>query len=301
MPINKRCVLIMGIIFSLVRLLTTILPKPPPTPPTPPTPQHMGDKYHSWRYCSRQRNESASGGGRRRHIKTDECKGGENGGPCLSCQLKIAQNTFTFGEPFSFKMYICRTKMYERAMKNLQLVTNLVGVPMYDGASWIIQVLLCDYLDEFCCLHLVQPPNGYQRNPAYVRRDEDSSKAKQLKIKHRDISIIYNLKIAMKGQCRQRFCLYWEEKYNLLQPDWDAYREYCIKKWPDDEVPRDEIQKEAQRLIDSALEQDPTIAVITYDKQVVVVEDDEPTEQEWTEAFKFWETHNHLKNLQRSS
>jgi hypothetical protein len=107
----------------------------------------------------------------------------------------------------------------------------------------------------------------------------------------------------MKGECKKRFCLHSEDKYNRLQPDWDAYREYCIKKWPDDEVPRDEIQKEAQRLIDSALEQDPTIAVITYDKQVVVVEDedDEPTEQEWTEAFEYWEKFNHVKNLQHSS
>lgn len=298
MPINKRCVLIMGIIFSLVRLLTTILSKPPPTPPTP---QHMGNKHHSWHYCSRPRKDPASGGGRRRHIKTVECKGGENGGPCLSCQLKIAQNTFTFGEPFRFKMYIRRIQKRGRATNNLQLVTNLVGVPMYDGASWIIQVLLCDYLDEFCCLHLVQPPDGYQRNPAYVRRDEDSSKAKQHRIKHRGVSIIHDLKVAMKGECKNRFGLHWEDKYNRLQPDWVAYYEYCIKKWLDDEVPKDEIQKEAQRLIDSALEQDPTIAVITYDKQVVVDEDDEPTEQEWTEAFEYWEKCNHVKNLQHSS
>lgn len=298
----------MGIIFSLLQLLTTpptppTIPSPPtlpktPIPPTLPTPPHMENNYHFLRHCSRPR-KPALGGGQRRHIKTDECKGGENGGPCLSCQLKIAQNTFTFGEPFRFKIYIRRIKKYGSAMNNLQLVTNPIGVPMYDGASWIIQVLLCDYLDKFGCLHLVQPPNGYQRNPAYVRRDEDSYKAKQERIKHRGISIIHNLKNAMKGLCRQKFGSLGEDKYNLLQPDWDAYHEYCINKWLDDEVPPDEIRKEAQRLIDSALEQDPTLAVITYEKQVVVV--NEPTEQEWIEAFKHWEELKRLKDLQHSS
>jgi hypothetical protein len=87
-----------------------------------------------------------------------------------------------------------------------------------------------------------------------------------------------------------------DDKYNLLQPDWDAYHDYCVNKWPDDEVPADEIRKEAQRLIDSALEQDPTLANIpcVSEKRENVV--DETTEEEWDEAFKHWKELNRLKD-----
>ena len=69
-------------------------------------------------------------------------------------------------------------------MKNLQLVTNLVGVPMYDDASWIIQVLLCDYLDMFSSLSLVQPPDDYVRNPVCVQRDDKIRQKMELATAH---------------------------------------------------------------------------------------------------------------------
>ncbi len=275
---------IIGGIFSLMHLLTLLLPTTPPPPPTtpppppttPPTlpPPTTQPKAESWpgRYCPRQRKEPALDG-RRRYIKTDKCTGGENGLQCLSCQLKIAQNTCTFGKPFKYKMYIHRTKKYWMAMKNLKLVRNPLGVPMYDGASWIIQVLLCDYLDEFSCLSLVQPPVDYIRNPAYVQRDEKYLRVKQDRVRNRGTLIIESLKFVMKGICRQRFGTFGEDKYNLLQPDWLQYHAYCVNKWLDDEVPADEIRKEAQRLIDSALKQQPTLAIIPGVLEQQVVDD----------------------------
>ena len=138
-------------------------------------------------------------------------------------------------------------------MKNLQLVTNPVGVPMYDGASWIYKVLICDYLDEFNCLDLVKPPVDYIRNPAYVQRDEKYMKVKQDRVRNRGTLIIEHLKFVMKGLCKQRFGSFGEDKYNLLHPDWTVYYAYCVDKWLDDEVPVDEIRKEAQRLIEHLL------------------------------------------------
>jgi hypothetical protein len=52
------------------------------------------------------------------------------------------------------------------------LVNNPIGIPNYINAPWIIKVWLCDYLDKFNSLHLVQPPADYIRNPVCVRRDE---------------------------------------------------------------------------------------------------------------------------------
>ena len=111
-------------------------------------------------------------------------------------------------------------------------------------------------------------------------------KVKQDRVRNRGTLIIEHLKFVMKGLCKQRFGSFGEDKYNLLHPDWTVYYAYCVDKWLDDEVPVDEIRKEAQRLIDSALKQQPTLAIIPRVLEQNVVDD--TTDSDWKEYFSMY-------------
>jgi hypothetical protein len=67
--------------------------------------------------CNRKRKDSLVTGGRQRHIQTHKCTEGPNNTPCLSCQLKIAQNGEYDGISFKVKKYVRRVRKHGRAME----------------------------------------------------------------------------------------------------------------------------------------------------------------------------------------
>lgn len=245
------------------------LPQPSPQPlpqPSPPLPSPVGNNgWHGRRrQCSRPLKHN-----HRRRVPVSECRGGMGGTiPCFSCQLKIAEN-----DPnFSYAVYVWRGKKYKGANRDLNLVMGSSGKYAYDEASPIIQTLICDYLDRFECLDRVIPPVDYIRNPNYVQRDEkakekakeeakEEAKKKATRIVYRDVYIIHKIKVAMEKLCWIRFgyCGF-GTRYEVFAPDWDAYRDYCMKRWHDDEVPATEIDAEATRLINDALDKNPELA-----------------------------------------
>jgi hypothetical protein len=60
-----------------------------------------------------------------------------------------------------------------------------------------------------------------------------------------------------------------------------------MKRWHDDEVPLHEIQEEANRLIDDALRENPSLASLETVGAVMSVSDtcDNTTDKEWSEYF----------------
>ena len=119
-----------------------------------------------------------------RYVPTRECTGGEGGVPCLSCCLKMAWNG-----KFDVRKYVYHNKHHGEndcvgTVEKHSLVTNSDGVSTYNDASWIIQVLLCDYLDKLGYLSWVQPPVGYIRNPVCVHRDEMEECMKRIRIEN---------------------------------------------------------------------------------------------------------------------
>lgn len=232
------------------------------------------------RKCNRSCDE------RCRPVQTGECNGDE-GNPCLSCQLKNLWNS----KQFNIADYVFRIKKRGPAIRNLMLIKNPNEVPTYKVASWIIKIAVCDYLDEFESLHLVEPPLDYIRNPACVQRDEESRKATQQRIACRYVDITYRLKEAMSQQCWMRFgCSKSDTRYDRFQPDWEQYRVYCMNRWSDDNVSQAEIDAEATRLIELALEKDPTIACLPVVATVLPVDDD-TSDEDWDD---FYEQYPHL-------
>ena len=139
------------------------------------------------RECSRPRKDD-----KRRYVPTRECTGGEGGVPCLSCRLKMAWNGLPDGRPFDVRKYVYRNKHYGESefvgmVEKYGLVKDRDGVPTYNGAPWIIRVLLCDYLDKLGYLSWVQPPVGYIRNPACVHRDEMEECMKRIRIENQHL------------------------------------------------------------------------------------------------------------------
>ena len=207
------------------------------------------EKWHG-RTCKRPRKDCLDACERRRHIQTYKCTGGPNNTSCLSCQLKIAQNGNYNGSSFRVKSYVSRVQTHGEAMKNLKLVNNPIGIPKYNNAPWIIQIFLCDYLDEFNSLYLVNPPSDYIRNPACVKRDEELRKAEQQRVEQRHAYIIPRVIQAISNICWGRFrCSKYDTRYGKFQPDWVQYRIVCMEKWSDANVSQAEIDAEATRLI----------------------------------------------------
>jgi hypothetical protein len=179
---------------------------------------------------------------------------------------------------FKYSDYIKRVSNKGRAFRNLELVFNHdSGKYEYEKAPLLIQILICDYLDRFGCLHLVQPPylvqlpRDYIRNPKYVQRDDEARKAKEKRddddrkekkkrVDERQYIIAVRVKYKIRELCHKRFgfCLM-SDHYMRFVPDLQQYGEYCMKRWHDDEVPLHEIQEEANRLINVALEKDPSL------------------------------------------
>jgi hypothetical protein len=233
---------------------------------------------NSWhgRTCNRRRKGPAVDGRRRRYIQTSECTGGNDNKPCLSCQLKDLWND---SSRFKITNYVRRSRKYGSATGNLRLVNNLIGVPEYNNALPIIQVAVCDYLDKFKSLELVKPPSDYIRNPVCVKRDEELRKAEQQRVEQRHVYIIPRVIQAMSEKCWDRFrCSKYDTRYGKFQPDWVQYRIVCMKKWSDTNVSQAEIDAEATRLIELALEKDPSIAHLPVVATVQVVDDDMPDE-----------------------
>jgi hypothetical protein len=207
---------------------------------------------------------------------------------------------------FKYSNYVIRNSKKGGAFNNLELVFNHdSGKYEYEIASYLIQLLICDYLDKHGCLHLVQPPylvqlpRDYIRNPKYVQRDDEARKAKEKRddddrkekkkrVDERQYSIIYAIKREMKEMCHKRFgfCLM-SDHYTRFAPDLYQYGEYYMKRWHDDEVPLHEIQEEAKRLIDDALDKDPTLEFLETVGAVMGVSDtgDDTTDEEWSEYF----------------
>ena len=158
----------------------------------------------------------------------------------------------------------------------------------YGNAPPLIQILICDYLDRFGCLRLVQPPCDYIRNPEYVQRDDDARKAKEKRVMNRQYTIAVKVKYKIREICHKRFgfCLM-SDHYTRFVPDLQQYGEYCMKRWHDDEVPLHEIQEEANRLIDDALRENPSLASLETVGAVMSVSDtcDNTTDKEWSEYF----------------
>jgi hypothetical protein len=158
----------------------------------------------------------------------------------------------------------------------------LSGVPKYNLASWILQVLVCDYLDMFSSLSLVQPPDDYIRNPACVRRDEHARQMKILSMQNRDIRVRLIISVAVKKQCYKkfRFSLF-SSIYTKFLPDWDSgYLDQCLFTWPNDEVLVEMLEEEVNRLIDDALKKNPSLDYLETIGAVSVTDTDDTTGEE---------------------
>jgi len=215
------------------------------------------------------------------------CKGGEKSGMCLSCRLKNVWNATTGDKRFKINEYVHRSIW--NGMNVLVLVKDHFGVPKYNDAQWIIQVLLCDYLDNFGNLGLVQPPVDYIRNPACVQRDAYKESQKKIVSENRDIRLRLCITNAVRNACHTRFAFSNRGmSYVSFLPDWyGGYLASRLEAWPDDEMPVETLEKEANRLINVALEKDPSLASLETVGAVMGVSDtgDDTTYEDWSNHF----------------
>lgn len=130
---------------------------PPPQQPSPPLPQRVRKVGWPGRGCQRPLYSRSSYSKR---VPTMKCKSGEDGTQCLTCRLKGVE----YNGNFRYSDYVKRDSKKKGTFRNLRLVlTSDSKYYAYEKAPRLVQILICDYLDRFGCLYLVQPPCDYIR------------------------------------------------------------------------------------------------------------------------------------------